>query len=109
MTQVMSPSDEHIKDFTRHVDVKFRIDDDVFYGVVGIPVLHLIKFGAMYAGLSEKAAMENPDTFTEMFRLALDEESANKFIERMGDKNKPITMEQTMDIIPWIMGEYGMR
>jgi hypothetical protein len=109
MTQVLSPSDEDVKDFSRRVDVKFRIDDDVFYGVAGIPALDLLEFGALYQGLSEEQLTAQPDTFKRIFQLTLDDRSAELFIGRMKSREKPISMEQVMDIMPWMMEKYGMR
>jgi hypothetical protein len=109
MTQVLSPNDVEIRDFTTHIDVRFRIDDDVFVGVPNIPGFDLMKFGAMVEGLSEREIMGNSDYFSTMFRLVLNEESADLFLARMGDKRRPISMPQVMEIMPWLMESYGMR
>lgn len=109
MTQVLSPSDEEIKDFTMRKTVRFRIDDDIFHGVPDIPALDLMKFGSMFDGLTESQVASNPDAFTELFRLVLDASSADVFMSRMGDKTKPIGLGQVMAILPWLMEEYGLR
>jgi hypothetical protein len=109
MTQTLSPSDVAVRDFTSRKSVRFRIDDDMFDGVPGIPALTLMKFGVLYDGLSETDIMNKPDVFAEMFNLILTDDSAARFNARMSDKNNPITMTQVMEIIPWLMEEYGMR
>ncbi|HEX9248495.1 MAG TPA: hypothetical protein VF856_03300 [Gemmatimonadaceae bacterium] len=109
MTQVLSPSDADVKDFTEAVHVKFRIDDDIFYGVTGIPAMDLMHFGAMFEGLTERGIMQSPNALSDLFNLILRKESADLFIARMADKDKPITLGQAMKVLPWLMEEYGMR
>jgi hypothetical protein len=109
MTQVVSPSDEEIIDFTEHINVKFRIDDDVFIGKKNIPALSLIEFGTMFDGLTESDLMKDSESFNRMFSLVLQKQSAARFFERMGSDDEPIAMTQVMRIIPWIMEKYGMR
>jgi hypothetical protein len=109
MTQVLTPSDEEITDFTEYVHVKFRIDNDVFNGVSNIPAMSLIEFATMFDGMSENDLISDPKAFDRMFHLVLEDESANRFFFRMGDKKEPISMTQVMRIMPWIMEKYGMR
>jgi hypothetical protein len=109
MTQVLSPSDEEIKDFTEHVHVKFRIDADVFVGVSNIPALHLMEFAATFDGITESAMMQDPEAFGRIFHLVLVSDSADRFFERMGSRDEPISMVQVMNVMPWIMEQYGMR
>jgi hypothetical protein len=109
MTEVLSPNDDGIRDFTSHVNVKFRIDDDVFTGVVGIPANDLMHFGSLFDGVSDSDLADKPDAFKQMFELILDHASAMVFIARMSDKTKPITLTQIMDVLPWLMEQYGMR
>jgi hypothetical protein len=109
MTQVLSPNDAAMKDFSSHLDVKFRIDDDIFVGVSNIPALDLMKFGVMFDGLTEQDMLERPDAYEEMLALVLANESATRFFARMGDKVKPISMPQVMNVMSWLMEQYGLR
>lgn len=109
MTQVLSPSDGEIQDFTEHIDVKFKIDNDVFIGVPNIPANDLMAFGKAFDGMSESDVMADPKSFGQLFELVLVEGSAQRFQERMGSKREPISMTQVMKIMPWIMEKYGMR
>ncbi len=109
MTQVVSPSDTEIQDFTEVVNVRFRIDDDVFTGVPNIPAHDLMEFGKLFDGLTESDIVADPKAFDQMFRLVLNENSAEVFLSRMSDKKKPISMPQIMKIMPWLMEQYGMR
>jgi hypothetical protein len=109
MTQVISPSDSEIQDFTEHLNVKFKIDDDVFLGVPNIPALDLIEFGKLFDGMTESDMISDSKAFNTMFHLVLQEASADRFFERMGSKTEPISMPQVMKVMPWIMEQYGMR
>jgi hypothetical protein len=109
MTQVLSPSDEDVQDFSEHIDVKFRIDGDTFVGVSNIPASDLLEFGRLFTGMTESDVIQDPKAFTTLFNLVLTTESATRFLERMSSKTEPISMTQIMRIMPWIMGEYGMR
>lgn len=109
MTQVLSPSDTEIMDFTEHVNVKFKVDDDIFVGVVNIPANDLMEFAKLFDGMSESDIIADPVAFNTMFRLVLRDESATRFLERMGSKTEPISMTQIMRIMPWIMEQYGFR
>jgi hypothetical protein len=109
MTQVLSPSDEEIQDFTDHIVVKFRIDDDVFVGVKNIPALDLVEFAKLFDGMTESDMIQDTKAFDTMFHLVLEEPSADRFFTRMGSKTEPISMAQVMRVMPWIMEKYGMR
>lgn len=109
MTQVISPSDPQVRDFSAPITVSFKVDADVFYGVTGIPALSLLEFGMLYEGLAAQDMAHQPEAFTRMFDLVLTDESAERFKARMSDKTNPVTMTQLMDILPWLMEQYGMR
>lgn len=109
MTQVISPNDDGIRDFTQRVDVKFRIDDDVFVGVPGVPGLALLRFGTLFDGMTESQFAADPKALNEMMKLVLTDESAELFLARMDSREKPISLGQMMDVLPWLMEKYGMR
>lgn len=109
MTQVLTPTDRGIKDFTEHVDVRFTIDDDVFIGVPNVPALDLLKFASAFDGLTEQDMLERPEAYEAMLELVLETASAMRFYARMSDKTKPISMAQLMNVMSWLMEEYGMR
>lgn len=106
---VLTPTDRGIKDFTEHIDVQFRIDDDIFVGMSNIPALHLMQFGSMFDGMTPEQIVNNPETYHDMMSLVLEQSSADLFFARMGDKTKPISLPQMMNVVTWLMEEYGMR
>lgn len=109
MTQALAPNEPEVRDFTHRIKVRFRIDDDVFNGVPGIPAFNLMEFGVLFDGLSEREIMKQPDTFARMIDLVLTDESAALFKSRMADKVNPISLPQIQDVLPYLMERYGLR
>jgi len=105
----ITPADPQVKDFSKKVDVKFKIDDDIFIGVPNLAVDELIEFVGLTESIGEADMKNQPKFFRAVAQLVLTKESAEKFISRMADKSNPISIFQVMEIIPWVMGEYGMR
>jgi hypothetical protein len=110
---------EPVKDFSSQVHVRFKIDHvggpmkgqpEFFTGVPLMPALDLVEFAALSEKMSESAAVDEA-TFTSLVKLCLTDEdgSADRFISRMRDKSDPIGFTQLMDILPWLMEQYGMR
>jgi hypothetical protein len=109
MTQTVGPRDEGVADFTEHIDVKFRIDDDIFHGKVNIPGKHLIRFAIEFGNVTLDAMKENPEAIDQLFSLVLQKDSATLFSKRFDDEDNPISMPQAMRVLPWLMEKYGMR
>lgn len=110
MTHFLTPADPEIKDFSTPTrEVKFKIDEDIFNAVPDIAGGLLIDFAVHAASLSEAELESQPQIFTAMFDLVLFDDSAKLFTERMRDKNRPITISQAMDVVNWLMEQYGMR
>lgn len=115
MTQVVSPSDPQVRDFSSHNQVRFRLDhangeEDYFEGVPDLPALLLVEFAGTMEEISKTQDLaQQSKMFTSLFELVLLEDSATRFIERMGNKADPISLMQINDIMPWIMEQYGMR
>lgn len=118
MTQVLDPADTDVKDFSAPPrKVTFNIDHsetagggpDRFDGVQDLPALLLVEFVGTLDQINDTDMAQQPDLFKSIFELVLAEDSATRFIARMGDKNDPISLTQIMDIMPWVMEQYGMR
>jgi hypothetical protein len=106
----VTPADDDIKDFTSAAKkVRFKINDDIFEGLADIPALLLVEFAAATEKLSMSNASEQPQIFRTLFQLVLNESSAARFIERMSDPQKPISVDQINNIMPWLMEQYGLR
>jgi hypothetical protein len=105
------PLTEEIRDFTkarRHL--KFRVDDDVFEAPSDIPAMVLLEFARRFESLGEVAEtaayIEATQATIEMVLLP---ESAARFVKRMSDPEKPISLLQINEIVPWLMEEYAGR
>lgn len=105
----ITPADPGVKDFSKRVSIKFKIDDDIFYGLPNLAVDQLIEFVGFTENISEAKIQDQPQFIRRVIQLALTNESAQLFIERMGNKENPISLFQAMEIIPWLMEQYGMR
>jgi hypothetical protein len=114
----MTPTDEGVRDFSRPKTIKFRLDHvggqlagqpEYFNAVPALPALHLVQFANAMEQMDEKDAGEQAHVFKDIYELVLTEESAERFIARMSDKNDPISLPQAMEIVEWIMSEFGMR
>lgn len=110
MTTFLTPADAELKDFSAPSrELKFKIDGDVFHAVPDIAGGLLIDFAVHAQSLGEAELQSQPAIFEQMFDLVLFDESAKLFSERMRDKNRPITLKQAMDVVTWLMEQYGMR
>lgn len=107
---------QEVKDFSSNVNVRFKINHvggpskgvpEFFEGVPELPALDMIEFANMLESLDENSYSR--ETFTKIVNLILTDESAQRFVARLGDKIDPIGMKQLMDILPWLMEQYGMR
>jgi hypothetical protein len=106
---VITPADDGVKDFSHTVKCKFRVDDDVFIGRPNLCVDALIEFVELTEQIDESNMKEQIGLFRSIADLVLEDESSEVFKSRMGNRQKPISIPQMMEIIPWVMEEYGMR
>lgn len=86
---------------------QFRVNDDIFDAAPQLPLglLSMVpKFKTI--GAAPEAAK---DTLLEFFDEILLDGSAARFRARVDDKKKPIGMQQMMNIIEWLLEEYGLR
>lgn len=115
MTQTINPADPAIRDFSAPVrDVRFNIakgdrSPDVFTGINDLPAELLIEFAAITDQLEETDIAQQPEIFRSLFSLILVDESYERFNARMRDKTNPISITQLMEIMPWVMEQYGLR
>src|SRR6478752_969803 len=103
--------DTEERDFTRRVNVRFRLDHtsgepDYFDGVPGLPALSLMEFASIMDTIEQSKNPNDPELFVNMIKLTLADESADRFIARMHDKTDPIGIDQIMEIMPWLMEKY---
>lgn len=88
--------------------VEFTVDGDVFSAPGDLPVLTLIEFAERASGAGGASTLTQ-DVLVGLFELILYPTSAEQFIARMRDSERPIGLEQVMEIIPWLLEQYGLR
>jgi len=112
MTAVDVPITDEIMDFSSpRQAIRFRVDDDVFEASPQVAAISMIRFA------DEAERLESPDTTQEdqikiienLFRIILTTESAERFIARLADDDRPIGITQFMDITRWLLEQYGLR
>ena len=99
------------RDFSRKREtISFTIDGEVFEAVPALPGDVLAEFAVRFSGTEDsddlivrlsqwKAALE----------LVLQPESYARFTARMKDSERPIELEQSSEVIVWLLEQYGMR
>lgn len=100
-----------MRDFTRQPRViEFQVDHDVFRCHPRLPAQTLIDFTLEVEKLGDEMTSEQGiETMIGTLKMVLVPDSYKLFHDRMRDSLNPIELEQTNEIIQWIMGEYGMR
>lgn len=104
-----SRPDEDFPDFTPdRPRPRFRVDTDVFEGKVEVPTLALMSYAAQAeaAGTDQTAEM---DLTLQLIRMLLKKDSADLFIQRLGDEDHPIGPGTFQKVMPYLMEAYGMR
>jgi len=108
---IIREGDEEIFDFSTGAKrIKFKIDDDVFEAISDLPALTAMEFG-QYANTLDTSSdlSEQAKALETMFRLVLTKQSADVFISRLSDVDKPIGARQMNSITMWLMEKYGFR
>lgn len=112
MTTVSVPADDEIMDFSSPRElIKFQIDGDIFEATPEVAAISMIRF-VSEAGRLERddvEADEKVKIIQNLFRMVLTHESASRFIRRLEDDARPISIRQFLDVTRWLMERYGLR
>lgn len=104
-----------VADFTpAKRQVRFRIDDDVYEGVRQVPALATLRYAAKVGDLQAKMVEDQFDSsqvelMLDLLRLLLKKESADRLIARLDDADNPVDTQTFVDLVPWLMEQYGLR
>jgi hypothetical protein len=115
MTQTLDPATTEIRDFSKQRTVQFQVKHrdgtpDVYTCEPAIPALLLVDFmGSIDAAQNAQDLKAQAEMFQGIFGMVLDDEQSARIIGRMRDKRDPIDIQQVMDIIQYVMEEYGLR
>lgn len=98
------------KDFTKaHERITFRIDGDLFEAARALPGRVMTEFAKRFSDLGESPATDQLDVILEALSLVLLPESYARFDKRFGDLESPIELTQAVDVVMWLLEQYGMR
>src|SRR3546814_698850 len=99
-----------VKDFTRKRErIVFRIDDDLFEAATAIPGDMITEFATRYADIGDVPVAQQLAVMRDVLGLVLLPESHARFIKRLSDVANPIELEQTVDVVTWLLEHYGRR
>lgn len=102
-----------VKDFSRpngNQPKPFKMEDDVFYLLPGIPVDLLVDAANLGKDLGEHSdPAEMIGRVRSLFEVVLIPDSFTRFSERLGSRTEPIDMTQIRNIIPWMLESFGLR
>lgn len=105
----VSSSSPDIMDFTVHLDIRFKIDNDIFVGRPNISADRLITFAGLMDDMADAPMPDQRDLIRAAFEMLLEPASAEVFKRRIGDDDNPISMDQVNRVQVWLMEQYGMR
>jgi hypothetical protein len=112
MSTVEVPVDDEIMDFSSpRQTIKFKVDGDVFEASPQVAAISMIRF-ATEAELLEKSDTRSDEQIKiieNLFRIVLTRDSAERFIARLSDDDRPIGVSQFVDITKWLLERYGLR
>lgn len=99
------------KDFSKKREpVEFKIDDDLFVAPPVLPIPTMQELAETAESI--KTEKNNAALFakiTSIFDAVLTDTSARRFRERISSKEEPVDIEQLVDIMLWLLEEYGLR
>jgi hypothetical protein len=95
---------------TRREPVMFQIDDDTFLCVREIPaggLIDLLKLQQELSGTTDR--VRQLDVIVQLMQEMLVPDAFAKFELRLRDRDNPIGLRLLVDVMKWLLGEYGLR
>jgi hypothetical protein len=109
-TQPPQVDEDGIADFsTPQRRVRFRIDEDVFEGPRELPAEAALRFIAKAESWRSTPIDQAPQLLPQLFAEVLLPESLKRFLARLGDQQRPISLPQIQRAVLWMFEQYGMR
>lgn len=95
------------RDFTKkRAPLFFMLDEERFDCAPSVPVESLQEIAQQIKGVSADNAADALKIF---FQTVMDAATHSRIVARMSNKVQPLDMEQALEIMEWLMEEYGMR
>lgn len=90
--------------------IRFRVDADVFEASPTLAAGLALAYGEQVELIGDTASAEQQrDAIHSLFRMILLPESADRFIARLNDVERPIGHEQIGRITQWLFEQYSLR
>lgn len=113
MTDITSvQANDDVMDFSSpRRSLKFRVDDDVFEAAPDIAAELALDYADQVEqmGGDDATNEQQKQIIHSLFRMILFPESAERFIARLSDQQRPIGQKKIADITRWLFEEYGLR
>lgn len=106
------PLDDEVMDFSSpRKSLPFKVDDDLFEAAPDVAAELAIEFMDLSSKIDETSSTTEDQiaVLHAMFRMVLFPESAERFIARLRDTQKPIGYEKVNRIVKWLFESYGLR
>jgi hypothetical protein len=101
-----------VRDFSaERKKVVFRMEGDVFHGVPDLPGDAMLELAEQFSQI-EQMKVGDPrmrELVHKQMQMVLVDGDYEKFIARLSDRRDPISLSQTLQVIPWIVEQYGLR
>lgn len=86
---------------------QFTVDDELFVGVANVPAADSLTISDKLALFdSELDSRERLRVITEVIRVLLYPESAERLVQRLSDRDRPISLTQLINITYWLLERY---
>lgn len=111
MTQDAQAATSGLKDFSRpRTRVAFQIDGDVFEAPPVIPAMVMMQYTKTFSAMGADASADDQmAAMTGVLEMVLYPASYTHFIARLGDRERPIGLDQLQEVLEYLMESYGMR
>jgi hypothetical protein len=101
-----------VRDFSApRKKVVFRMEGDLFHGVPDLPGEAMLELAEQFSQI-EQMKIGDPrmrELVHQQMRLVLVDEDYEVYARRLSDRKDPISLSQTLQVIPWIVEQYGLR
>lgn len=95
------------RDFSKkRVPLFFELDGERFDCSPAVPVASLQEIARMSSTVT---AANSADMLKEFFGVVMDTDTKARITARMSDKVNPLDLDVAIDIMNWLLEEYGMR
>lgn len=103
---------EEIKNFAvNDRPIRFRVGDEIFEAAPDVAAELMMRFADQASILERDDATyeQQADVIRRLFFMVLLPESAERFVVRLNDPERPIGLSTFIDVTRWLLEQYGLR